>query len=122
MSTATFLLTDMSGMSGVPFADLALAAAVYHKLDAHYPGHQWRVNADHETGIVTVQLLYLDTLRHNAKWGYVIHIDRLSGDPTLRAAVKAGGELLERFGLPRRRMLVDWETKQEALANGLDVS
>ena len=122
MNQGTFLLADMSGAGSVPLADLALAAAVYHKLDAHYPGHQWRVNADHETGLVTVQLLYTDLVRRNAKWGYVIKIDRLNGDPTLHAAVKAGGELLERFGLPRRRMLVDWETKQEALANGLDVS
>ncbi len=121
-AAGTFLLTDMSGMGGVPFADLALAAAVYHKLDEHYPGHQWRVNADHDTGLVTVQLLYTDLLRHNAKWGYVIKIARLNGDPTLRAAVKAGGELLERYGLSRNRGLVDWETKQEALANGLDVS
>ncbi len=120
--TGIFLLTDMSGMGGVPFKDLALAAAVYHKLDAHYPGHQWRVNADHDTGLVTVQLLYTDLLRHNAKWGYVIKIARLNGDPTLRAAVKAGGELLERYGLSRARGLVDWETKQEALHNGLDVS
>lgn len=115
----TFLLTDTSG--SVPLADLTLAAAVYHKLDEHYPGHQWRVNADHETGLVTVQLLYIDTVRQHARWGYVIHIARLNGDPTLRAAVRAGGELLERFGLSRNRGRVDWETKQRALANGLDV-
>lgn len=122
MSDSTFLLTDVSGMGGIPFADLALAAAVYHKLEEHYPGHQWRVNADHDTGIVQVQLLYLDKLGRNGKWGYVIKIDRLNGDPTLRAAVRAGGELLERFGLPRRRMRVDHETKLQALGNGLDLS
>mgnify|MGYP001608234772 CR=1 FL=1 len=107
---------------GVPAADIELAAAVYHKLAEHYPGHQWRVNADHAIGIVQVQLLYLDKLRQNGKWGYVIKINRLNGDPTLRAAVSAGGELLERFRLPRRRMVVDWETRQLALSNGLDVS
>ena len=52
----------------------------------------------------------------------MIKIARLNGDPTLRAAVKAGGELLERFGLSRERERVDWETKQRALGNGLDVS
>lgn len=118
--SGVFLFTDTSGE--VPLADLALAAAVYHKLDAHYPGHQWRVNADHETGLVTVQLLYLGVTRQHGKWGYVIKIDRLNGDPTLRAAVKAGGELLERFGLSREQGRVDWETKQRALGNGLDVS
>jgi hypothetical protein len=120
--SGTLRLTDMTGSSGIPLADLALAAAVFNKLEEHYPGHQWRVNADHGTGIVTVQLLYIDKLRRNAQWGYVIKIGKLDGDPTLRAAVKAGGELLERFGLPRKRMRVDWDTKQEALANGLDVS
>lgn len=115
------ILTDI-GESGVPLADLALAAAVYHKLEEHYPGHRWRVNADHATGLVQVQLLYLDLLRKNGKWGYVLRIEKLNGDPTLRAAVKAGGELLERFGLPRRRTRVDWETREQALTHGLDVS
>lgn len=120
MTAGTFLLTDFP--PGIPPADGLLAAAVYHKLDDHYPGHQWRVSADHETGIVTVQLLYIDTARNNVKWGYVIKIDKLSGDPTLRAAVQAGGELLERFGLSRKRERVDWETRERALANGLDLS
>lgn len=121
MSAGTFLLADSSHPS-IPAADMELAVAVYHKLDEHYPGHQWRVNADHEAGIVTVQLLYIDLLRRNVKWGYVIHIARLNGDPTCLAAVMAGGELLERFNLSRQRGRVDWETKQRALANGLDVS
>jgi hypothetical protein len=120
MSEGTFLLSDADAASGIPFADMALAAAVYHKLDAHYPGHQWRVSADHGTGIVTVQLLYLDTEQRHGRWGVLIKIDRLNGDPNLRAAVTAGGELLERFGLPRTRGRVDWETKQRALAHGLD--
>ena len=45
-------------------------AAVYQfitKLDEHYRGHQWLVNADHGSGIVTVKLLYLDKLGHNGK-------------------------------------------------------
>ena len=116
------MLFAEAGTSGVPAADLSLAAAVYHKLDEHYPGHNWLVNADHAAGIVTVQLLYLDIERKNGKWGYVIPIARLNGDPTCRAAVKGGGELLERFGLPRRRMRVDYETRLVALGNGLDVS
>jgi hypothetical protein len=115
------LLAEQSA-PGVPPADLMLAAAVYHKLDEHYPGHQWLANADHATGLVTVQLLYLDVERKHARWGFVLHIDKLSSDPTLRAAVRAGGELLERFRLSRERRRVDAETRQLALANGLDVS
>ncbi len=111
------LFTDFSG-AGAPLADLALAVAVYHKLDQHYPGHNWRVNADHETGLVTVQLLYLDKLRHNAKWGYVIKIASLANDPTYRAAVTAGGELLERFRL--RRGPAQEGSRQRAVDNRLE--
>lgn len=67
---STLLLTDLSGFDGAPAADLALAAAVYQfitKFDEHYRGHQWLVNADHGSGIVTVKLLYLDKLGRNGK-------------------------------------------------------
>ena len=116
------IFTDVGGSSGVPAADIALAAAVYHKLEEHYPGHRWAVNADHAAGIVTVQLLYLDRLNTPKGWGFVLLIAKLDGDPTMRSAVRAGGELLERFGLPRTMGPVDAGTVLAARAHGLDVS
>lgn len=102
-------------------ADVALAVAAYHKLEQHYPGHSWRTNADHAQGVLTVQLQYFDKLRRDANWGVRIKIHRLNSDPDLRSVVRAGGELLERYGLPRHRR-ADAETRVAAVAHGLDKS
>jgi len=101
---------------GIPPADAVLAVEVYHKLAEHYPGHQWRTTADHCAGVVTIQLLYQGVERREGLWGWVLHIDRL--DPS--AVVKAGGELLERFKLPRGGAPEDVALR--ALGNGLDLS
>lgn len=111
----TLLFDDFD--TGVPPADIALAAACYHKLAEHYPGHNWRVNADHQQGIVAVQLGYFGATRREAPWGYRIKIDRLKGDPGLRAVVRAGGEMLERFGLPRAKAADD--ARSRAVEHGL---
>jgi hypothetical protein len=107
---------------GIPPADISLAAAVFHVLERHYPGHRWRVNADHAQGIVTVQLQYLDAVRRWANYGYLLKIANLKSDPGMKAVVRAGGELLERYGLSREGMRVDHETVQRAVLHGMDLA
>src|SRR5690606_15125334 len=41
------------------------------------------------------------SLRLSGQWGYVIHTKNIQSDPTLRLALEAGGEILERFGQKR---------------------
>lgn len=118
----TTLMLDDFDTGNVPKEDALLAVAVYTKLEQHYPGHNWRVSADREQGVVDIWLQYLDKLRKNARWGYTLFVSRLDSDPEMRCVVRAGGELLERYGLPREAYRVDYETRLRALEHGLDVS
>lgn len=78
-------------------ADLALTARVAAVLETHYSGHPWRVMVDHKQGVVLISLpLVMPKNRH-----YVLHIEALKTDPALRAVMRAGGELLERYNVPR---------------------
>lgn len=85
--------------------DMAICKAVFERLQEHYPGHQWLVGADTENaGTVHVRLLYVNPLRpRDANFGYLLHLDSLNDENSFRHKVlTAGGELLERYGLPRR--------------------
>lgn len=77
-------------------ADIALARRVSEMLQLHYDGHFWAVHASHKQGVVfiTIPLLL-------GNWKYLIKIANLKSDPGMRSVVKAGGEILERFRIPR---------------------
>ncbi len=121
--TEPLILTDFDELGCTP-DDATLMAAMFAKLTEHYPGHPWWVTADHEHGYATIRLPYYDKLRVNkdAAWAYILHIHNLNSDPTLRRVVKAGGEMLERYGLPRERQSVDYETRLRAVEHGLDLT
>jgi hypothetical protein len=77
-------------------ADQKLASEVARVLKDHYPGWAWAVNADSRTGILTVENWDL-----SERYGFVIHMNKLTGAQEIkRAAILAGGEFLERHGLP----------------------
>lgn len=116
-----WMLTDIESLIELAPADMEVAAAMYHALEQEYPGHQWLTSASHETGMAHVKLLYLDKLGKNGEWGFNIYIDTLKSDPTMRSVVRAGGEMLERYGLPRHRPAND-ETRLRSLEHGLDLT
>jgi truncated hemoglobin YjbI len=65
------LVMDDFDQLGIPAADAALAVAIYTKLQEHYPGHHWRVMADHEQGFAAVFLQYFGgVVRYSEKYGY----------------------------------------------------
>lgn len=80
-------------------ADIALTKQIAAVIEFHYPGHPWFVNVSHEDGIVQISLPAL----MGPRWKHVVHIWRLKSDPGMRSIVRACGEILERFGLPRNR-------------------
>lgn len=85
-------------------ADERLCNQAMSVLQLHYAGHQWKVESDARQGILKIQIHALmgDTLH------YVILLDKVDGVAAFAAAVKtAGGEILERYGLPRSQMNVD---------------
>ena len=77
-------------------ADQAVARQVAETLDKHYPGHAWAVQASIEQGIVTVRNLNL-----SGEMGFIMHMDDLLHDPSMKHTIRAGGELLERYNLRR---------------------
>lgn len=84
-------------------ADVALAKRVGAVLEQHYPSQPWYVEVNHAQGVVLLSLPII--MRKNQK--FVLHISRLASDPTLRAVVRAAGELLERHNVPRSGFRID---------------
>lgn len=73
-------------------AELRIAKGVGELLHKHYRGHFWQVEADTKQGVC---LITIPVLLENWKWK--INLAEL----TPEAVVRAGGELLERFNIPR---------------------
>mgnify|MGYP000514636362 CR=1 FL=1 len=84
-------------------ADLALTMKIAETLERHYPGHPWMVQVSHDSGCAFIKLPIV--MRSMER--YVLHIDKLNMDPSMRAVVRAGGELLERFNMPRTGFSLD---------------
>jgi hypothetical protein len=79
--------------------DLAAARAVRRILDTAYPGHDWEVVADSGQGYVAFRIPALMGMNY----AYLVK----GRDLTPAAVLKGGGELLERYRLPRGRFDLD---------------
>lgn len=74
--------------------DLFWAKAFTRVLMAHYPGHFWEVTVSHEQGIATIAIPIL--MGTNEK--YILKLAKgIQPDDIMRA----GGDLLERWNIPR---------------------
>lgn len=74
-------------------------------LDRNFPGHPWSVEAEVEQGVCKIGIKGFE------QWQHVIHVKSLKGDPKLTPVVRAGGELLERLGMPRTGFsIADWRS------------
>ena len=77
-------------------ADQKLASEIARVLRDAYPGWSWAVHCDSRTGIATIENWDL-----SERFGFVLHMNKLTGAQEIkRAAILAGGEFLERHGLP----------------------
>ena len=74
--------------------DMILCRNVSEVLERHYPGWCWLVGV--EQGMVRIHSFKLSTLE-----GYRLRPEEIDND--YRRVVDAGGEILERFGMPRGR-------------------
>lgn len=79
-------------MDRVP-AELALCKRMGRVLDFHYPGHPWAVSVDIRQGVAQISIPAL-----LGNWAFILHLD---GDTSDQMIVRAGGEILERFHIPR---------------------
>ena len=75
--------------------DELVARKTFDILDQLYPGHLWNVIASTKNGIVRISIPTL----MGGNWAYVIKWQDMSP----HKVILAGGELLERYGLPRGR-------------------
>jgi hypothetical protein len=83
-------------------ADLFLTAQIAETIQKHYPGHAWMIEVSHAQ---RVAMLSIPLFMGRNKW--VIHIDTLKSDPTQRAVMRAAGEILERYKIPRNAFGLD---------------
>lgn len=82
-------------------ADIALARRITERLQWAYPGNFWQVEVDHRptVGIAKIRIPVLMA----ADYWYVIPLEWLKTDPNMACVVRAGGECLERYSVPRGR-------------------
>ncbi len=114
-------LGDYSGEHAMAERDICLA--VSDTLHANYPGYAWRVGCTLESGVVVVELCVPLASRlkpTNQTKGFMIHIKRLQGPGGIKKVIWAGGEVLERWKLPRDKAPADWV--EMAWEHGLDES
>lgn len=80
--------------------DDLLARDIGRVLCEAYPGHQWHVR-------IGKGVLIIKHMRITSKWGIARRYDRLTWDAKARKreVVRAAGELLERAGLTRGRVV-----------------
>ena len=95
---------DADGVDEYARRDLAVCAQIFRVLIEEYPGWYWQVLADTVQGYATVKIGHL----MNGNQAFILHLDRMTSPNDLEREVKrAGGELLERYGLPRRGFDLD---------------
>jgi hypothetical protein len=78
-------------------ADLAMTLRISETLERHYPAHPWMVVVSHAQGVAQIKL----PLVMKKNQAFILHLDKLAADPGLKAVIRAGGEILERHGMPR---------------------
>lgn len=81
------------------------------KLERCYPGWLWSIRPDEAGGIVDIF-----TLRLSGRLGYTLHTRRLQEDEDFLCVMRAGGELLERFGFRRvAYSYAEWQRREKVL-------
>ena len=92
----------MNGMSAATSEkqdalDQAACKRAVGNLFKHYPGHEWLV--DIAGGVMNIRSANLST-----NYGFVQRLDEVTPRNFDNKVMQAGGEVLERFGMPAKRM------------------
>lgn len=66
-------------------------------LEKTYPGWLWKLSGDGRNGVIRIL-----SGRLHPNYGVTLHIDKIHNDPRLALVREYAGQLLERFGMPRR--------------------
>ena len=77
--------------------DMILAKEIADTLTQHYGGWAWAVHVDGKNGVASIRNVQL-----SGTWGYVLKlVNMYSASDFRKDVVRAGGEILERFGVIR---------------------
>jgi hypothetical protein len=77
--------------------DEQICSIVGQVLCQHYTGHAWRVDADHQKGFIDIRNLSL-----SGDCGFRLKMSgHVTASELTKLAVRAGGEILERFNVSR---------------------
>jgi hypothetical protein len=108
MSNAEIHLADLTGTEDI--AQMELCGRIGETLNRHYPNHLWAVSW--QGGVCVVKNLAI-----SAHYGFVLHPQKFATSSEMdKAAVWAGGELLERAKMVRGK----WEGKFAETLEGAD--
>lgn len=84
-------------------ANMMMAEACCSALMKWYPGHFWAINADIRGGQIVVFNMHISQTH-----GYILNVDDwLQQHAVTKALMVAGGEILERHGMPRGKFDAD---------------
>jgi len=109
-------MTDFVSASG-DTADIEVCKRVSEVLQKHFPGHLWLIGADHQAGTVVIDLPYAKPMRLR-EMRFMLYLSTCLGSDAEKHIMRAGGELLERFGLARGE--ANKESYAQALEHGLN--
>lgn len=90
----------LTGDGAKQMADQDVCIAVFEDLAKQYPGYPWCVGCNHEAGTVVIDLM-VDKPPHLRNYAYQLYLSTVLGAEGQKKVMRAGGELLERFGLQR---------------------
>lgn len=84
-------------------ADISLCSQVSEILNKHYLNHPWLIGCNHETGVFSIKLLYPNHVGMIGNYGVLLHLRKSAAnhDVLQKNVMRAGGELLERWGMDR---------------------
>ena len=100
-------------------AEQDLCRAVGEDLTRAYPGYDWACGVSIQAGTVVIDLI-CDKPPALQYHQFMLHLKTLVGPGGQKHALDAGGELLERYGLPRDRAPEGWQ-RMPAL-HGIDTA
>lgn len=99
------MTTEVISLDRTGAYEMGVCKQVGDTLERHYPGWMWMVASPPKSGVVQVKSGYMDP-RH----GFVLRLpESYSASNLAEEAIRAGGEMLERVGMPRSRFDADRE-------------
>ena len=104
----------ITGSGDTRMADQDVCIAVGEDLSRAYPGYFWMVGVEHGSVQIDLQIEKPIGLE---RYGYRLNLSTVLGPGGQKRVMRAGGELLERFGL--RRGVAHEDTAEIAKEHGL---